>query len=109
MVGEFVSGRMSEHVWMNLERKLSGSTGTLHHAEEPSWRYRSASFRDAFYLSYVGKERLWIFIDSLLLLFMGACLLLPPLSGFVLLALWTPHLNRTSLLCTNSSVCVGIV
>jgi hypothetical protein len=45
IVGELVSGRMSQHVWMNLERKLSGSTGTLNHSQEPSWRYWSSGFR----------------------------------------------------------------
>jgi hypothetical protein len=35
------------------------------------------------YLLCVGKERLWIVIDSLLFLFMGGCLLIVPLTEFV--------------------------
>ena len=44
LVGELIARRMSEHVWMNWERQLSGSAGTLDHPQEPSWRYWSASF-----------------------------------------------------------------
>ena len=43
------------------------------------------------YLLYVGKERLWILIDSLLVMFMAACLLIVPLNEFVQAGAGTPY------------------
>jgi hypothetical protein len=40
LVGELVSGRMPQHVWMNREGKLSGFACSLNHPQEPSGQHR---------------------------------------------------------------------
>jgi hypothetical protein len=45
LVGEFVSGRVSQHVRMNQQGKPCSLAGSLNHSEKPSWRYWSSGFR----------------------------------------------------------------
>ena|SRR6266436_6172403 len=44
LIGELVSGGMPEHMWMNLERKVSSYAGSPNHPQKPCCCNGSASF-----------------------------------------------------------------
>src|SRR2546421_10578922 len=54
IVRKLVTGRVAQHVRMDLEQEPRSDAGSLDHAQEPRWRDRRSCFRD----EHVGARSL---------------------------------------------------